>query len=180
MRKIAFYGAISLDGFLSDEQDGLQWLFDTELGGASTYESFEKQVDTIVMGNITYQEAKKMTDDASFYPNKEKIIFSHTEKGSWEEGRFVSGDIVDILNSLRKQEGKMIWVVGGGSIVKPLLEADMMDEYWIQIAPVLLGKGKRLFEEGDYNYRLEFVETTQMGELTELHLRKKVENDLKS
>jgi dihydrofolate reductase len=48
----------------------------------------------------------------------------------------------------------------------------MIDEFWIQIAPVLLGKGKRLFEEGKYRKRLEFVETTQMGELTELHFRK--------
>lgn len=173
MRKIVFYGAMSLDGFLADKQDGLQWLFDTDLAGVSTYESFEKQVDTVVMGRITYQEAKKMLGDASFYPGKEKIIFSRTLKNETEEEKFISGDIVETLKSLKKQTGGMIWVVGGGNIIKPLLEENLIDEYWIQIAPVLLGKGKRLFEEGDYNYRLEFIETTQMGELTELHLKRK-------
>ncbi|AYW48938.1 dihydrofolate reductase [Tetragenococcus halophilus] len=173
MGKIVFYGAISLDGFLADKQDNLQWLFDTDLAGISTYEAFEKQVDTVVMGRVTYQEAKKVIGDASFYPGKEKIIFSHNQKNDSDEEKFVSGDIVETLKSLKKQTGRMIWVVGGGSIVKPLLEENLIDEYWIQIAPVLLGKGKRLFEEGNYNYRLEFIETTQMGELTELHFRKK-------
>lgn len=173
MGKIVFYGAISLDGFLSDEKDGLQWLFDTDLAGESTYEEFEEQVDTVVMGRVTYQEAKQINGDAPFYPGKEKIIVSHTKKESSEEERIVSGNLVAVLKSLREQSGKMIWVVGGGSIIKPLLEENLIDEYWIQIAPVFLGKGKRLFEEGNYNYRLEFIETTQMGELTELHLKKK-------
>lgn len=175
MRKVVFYGAISLDGFLSDEKDDLQWLFDTDLAGQSTYEMFEKQVDTVVMGRITYQEAKKINGKAPFYPGKEKIIFSHTKKETEKEEQVVSGDIVGIVQSLKEQEGEMIWIVGGGTIVKSLLEKNLIDEYWIQIAPVLLGKGKRLFEEGDYRYRLEFVETTQMGELTELHLKRKDE-----
>ncbi|GEQ48987.1 hypothetical protein TK11N_08390 [Tetragenococcus koreensis] len=114
-----------------------------------------------------------MMGDELFYPGKEKIIFSQTQKGTIEEGQFVSGDVTEILRSLREQSGEMIWIVGGGNLIKPLLEENLIDEYWIQIAPVLLGKGKRLFEEGNYNYRLEFVETTQMGELTELHFRKK-------
>ncbi|MDN6641132.1 MAG: dihydrofolate reductase family protein [Tetragenococcus sp.] len=173
MRKIVFYGAISLDGFLADEKDRLDWLFATDLAEKSTYEAFEDKVDTVVMGRITYQEAKKMIGNESFYPGKEKIIFSRTQKESIEEGQFVSGDVVETLKSLREQPGKMIWIVGGGNLLNPLLEENLIDEYWIQIAPVLLGKGKRLFEEGNYNYRLEFVETTQMGELTELHFRRK-------
>lgn len=173
MRKVVFYGAISLDGFLSDENDSLQWLFETDLAQTSTYESFEKQVDTVVMGYVTYQEAKKMVGDAPFYPGKNKIIFSRTQKEDLKDTKFIAGDIVDILDSLKKQAGETIWIVGGGNILKPLLEENMIDEYWIQIAPVLLRKGKRLFEEGNYNYRLEFIESTQMGELTELHFKKK-------
>ncbi len=76
--------------------------------------------------------------------------------------------------SALKQE-KNVWVVGGGSLLKPLLEADLIDEWFIQIAPVLLGDGKRLFEAGDYARRLTFVETKQMGELTELHYVRKAE-----
>ena len=172
MRKIVFYGAISLDGFLADEQDNLQWLFDTDLAGVSTYEAFEESIDTVVMGRVTYEETQKILDEEPFYVGKEKIIFSREKSGEIEEGRYVSGDPVTILKEIQQQDGQMIWIVGGGGLFTDLVAADMIDEYWIQIAPVLLGKGKRLFEEGDYRRRLEFVETTQMGELTELHFRK--------
>ncbi len=176
MRKIVFYGAISLDGYLADKQDNLQWLFDTDLGGISTYEAFEKEVDTVVMGRVTYEETQKLLGDTPFYPGKEKIIFSHTQTGRINEGRFISEDVVSVLKHLREKEGKMIWIVGGGGLLTQLIKANMIDELWIQIAPVLLGKGKRLFEEGEYAQRLEFVETTQMGELTELHFKKKTAN----
>lgn len=172
MRKIVFYGAISLDGFLADEQDNLQWLFDTDLAGVSTYESFEKDVDTVVIGRVTYEETKKILGDESLFPGKEKIIFSRTKNEELAEGQYVSGDTVTILEELQKQAGDSIWIVGGGSLFTELVVADMIDEFWIQIAPVLLGKGKRLFEESEYHKRLEFVETTQMGELTELRFRK--------
>lgn len=175
MRKIVFYGAISLDGFLADEQDNLQWLFDTDLAGLSTYEAFEKNIDTVVMGRVTYEETTKMLEEEPFYLGKEKIIFSRTKNEKIEEGYFTSENPVNVLQELQKKNGKDIWIVGGGGLLSELIETDLIDEYWIQIAPVLLGKGKRLFEEGNYRQRLEFVETTQMGELTELHFRRKQE-----
>lgn len=171
MSKIMFYGAISLDGYLADEQDNLQWLFDTNLDGVSTYEAFEELLDTIVMGRVTYEEAKKIVEDAPFYEGKEVIVFSRTKTEEISGGYFTSEDPVQVIERLQQEE-KNVWIVGGGGLFTELLVADKIDEYWIQIAPVLLGKGKRLFEEGDYAQRLEFVETTQMGELTELHYRR--------
>ena len=173
MRKIVFYGAISLDGFLADEQDNLQWLFDTDLAGISTYEAFEENIDTVVMGRVTYEETTKMLEEEPFYLGKEKIIFSRTKNEELDEGYFTAENPVQVLQELQKNEGKDIWIVGGGGLFSELIEADLIDEYWIQIAPVLLGKGKRLFEEGNYRQRLKFVETTQMGELTELHFKRK-------
>lgn len=170
MRKIAFYGAISLDGYLAESNDSLQWLFDTPTG-ETTYAAFDQQFDTMVMGRKTYEEAKKLSEGTPFYPEKEVIVFSRKLK-QLPEAKVVSEDPVDYLKQLQKQEGKMIWIVGGGNLLKPLIEADLIDEWWIQIAPVLLGKGKRLFEEGDYHQRLELVDTTQMEQLYELHYRK--------
>ena len=159
-------------GYLVDEHDNLQWLFDTDLAGVSTYEAFDEEVDTVVMGRITYEETKKILDAAPFYQGKEKIIFSRTQTGTITEGKYVAGDVVKILKDLQAQEGKMIWIVGGGGLLTPLLEADLVDEFWIQIAPVLLGKGKRLFEDSNYARRLELIATTPMGECTELYLRR--------
>ena len=76
MRQVVFYGAISLDGFLYDENDDLQWLFDTNLNGQSTYETFEKQISTFVMGRKTFEVAQKLMSEATLYAGKEKVVFS--------------------------------------------------------------------------------------------------------
>ncbi|WEV61395.1 dihydrofolate reductase family protein [Streptococcaceae bacterium ESL0729] len=174
MRKIVFYGAISLDGFLADENDNLDWLLQTDLNNVSTYEKFEAAVETFVMGRKTYEETKKMLGEAELYPGKEKLVFSHQKTGKHPNTTFVEGDVLDIIKAQQVKTGGAIWIVGGGGILKPLLEENLIDEYWVQIAPVLLGRGKRLFEEGDYNYRLDFLDSTVMGEMVELHFKKKV------
>lgn len=173
MRKIVFYGAVSLDGYLADPADGLEWLFQTDLKGQSTYEAFEVKVDTFVMGRKTYRETQKHLKNAELYPGKDKIVFSHQVLSDAADTTFVSGDPIKIFHELQRTNGGLIWIIGGGSIVKPLLEQEMLDEIWLQIAPVLLGAGKRLFEPGDYAQRFALLGTQTMGELTELHLKKK-------
>lgn len=173
MRKVVFYGAMSIDGYLADEQDSLQWLFDTNLAGVSTYEAFIEQVDTVVMGKTTYDEVKKMLGEEPLYPGKQKIVFTHQMKGSFPEGRYVAGDVSTIIKDLKVATGKWIWIVGGGGLVTSLMASELIDDYWIQLAPVFLGVGKRLFPEGDYEQRVTFVEATQMSEMVELHYQKK-------
>ncbi len=172
MRQVVFYGAISLDGFLSDENDDLQWLLDTNLNGQSTYESFEKQISTFVMGRKTFEVAQQLSGEETLYAGKEKVVFSRGNHANQKDTTYVSGDIVEIIKDYQTKAGENIWIIGGGSILKPLLEANMIDEFWIQIVPVLLGRGKRLFEPGNYRYRLQAVATTQLGEMTEIHLKR--------
>lgn len=78
-----------------------------------------------------------------------------------------------IIKDLKVATGKWIWIVGGGGLVTSLMASELIDDYWIQLAPVFLGAGKRLFPEGDYEQRVTFVEATQMGEMVELHYQKK-------
>lgn len=168
MRPVYFYGAVSLDGYLADEKDDLQWLFNTDLAGQSTFEGFEKLFDTMVMGRVTFEETVKMLNGAPFYPEKQKVILSRTRSGD----DFVNEDPVTAVKKLKQQSGKGIWIVGGGGVVTDLMKADLIDEYWIQIAPVLLGEGKRLFEPGDYQKRFTVADTTRLGQLTEMHLKR--------
>lgn len=172
MRHVVFYGAISLDGFLSDENDDLQWLFDTNLNNQSTYEAFEKTVDTFVMGRKTFDMTKQLMGDEILYEGKEKVVFSRGQHENTKDVTYVSGDIVEIIKGYQQQSGGNIWIIGGGGILKPLLEAQMVDELWVQIVPVLLGQGKRLFEQGDYRYRLQTIGTIQLGEMTEIHFKR--------
>jgi dihydrofolate reductase len=129
MRKIVFYGAISLDGFLADQNDNLQWLFDTDLKNTSTYEKFEQNVDTFIMGRKTYEETKQILNGQELYPGKEIIVFSHQPQAKDANTKFVDGDITQVVKSHQNKAGKSIWIVGGGTILKPLLEENLIDEY---------------------------------------------------
>ncbi|MBC1436280.1 dihydrofolate reductase [Listeria rocourtiae] len=172
MRKVVFYGAVSLDGYLSDQNNNLTWLFETETGGETTYEKFIKNIDTVIMGRVTYEEVLKLQQSEPLYPNQEVIVFTRDTNKNFKDVQTVHENPVSFINKLKERDGKPIWVVGGGNLLKPLLEANMIDEWWIQITPVLLGTGKRLFEEGNYLERLELVETTTFGQFVELHYKK--------
>ncbi|SYW19677.1 dihydrofolate reductase family protein [Oenococcus oeni] len=173
MKKVFFYGAISLDGFLSSEDDNLKWLFDTELNPNYSIADFEDRVDTVVMGNMTYKGTQKLLGADSMFPGKEKIIFSRSQTGPIAgDGQYVSGDPLPVIKALRSGNGKNIWIVGGGSIVTKLVKNDLIDEFWIQIAPVIIGTGKRLFEENTYEKRFKLVGTKRIGELAEIHLKR--------
>ncbi|EOT46512.1 MULTISPECIES: dihydrofolate reductase family protein [Enterococcus] len=176
MRKICFYGAISLDGYLADEHDSLQWLFDTPTGEETTYEAFEQQIDTTIMGRVTYEEVKKMTEDAPVYPDKTNYVYSHT-LNQLNDAIVIQDDIVSFVQALKRQEGQMVWIVGGGQLVTELMEQELIDEWFIQLAPVFLGKGKRLFQEQSTPQRLTLVETKTMGELVEVHYQKNKMHD---
>lgn len=166
MGKVVFYGAISLDGYLADQEDDLTWLFETDTGVQTTYEAFFETIDATFMGRKTYQEAKKLLSGAFLYPEKENYVCSTTLIEPLPDATIIKEDPVTFL---RAHQDQNIWVVGGGQLLQPILEADLIDEWYIQIAPVLLGAGKRLFQEGTYLSRLQLEDTTQMGQLMELH-----------
>ena len=169
MRPVYFYGAISLDGYLADEHDDLAWLLSSDLAGQETYSAFERKIDTLVMGRVTYEVSRALAGTTPFYPDKQLVVLSHTHTGA----PYQSGDVATVVRDLQAQPGRGIWIVGGGGLVKALLEADLIDEWWVQVVPVLLGHGKRLFEPGEYTTRLQFVDMTQMGELVEIHYQRK-------
>lgn len=170
-RKIVFYGAITLDGYLATSDDQLEWLFNTAGGDQTDYADFEKSLDTTVMGRVTYEEAKRMVGTDALYPNMTNYVFSRTMQ-DFPDAIGVNEDPVSFLKKLKEQPGKNIWIVGGGQLLKPILEADLIDEWWIQIAPVLLGEGKPLFEVGSYQRRLQLVEIKQFDQFAELHYQR--------
>ncbi|MEO1772383.1 dihydrofolate reductase family protein [Candidatus Enterococcus ferrettii] len=172
MGKLVFYGAISLDGYLAGKNEDLDWLLQTQVGDHTSYEEFIETIGTVVMGRITYEEALRLNDNQPLYPDQKIVVFSR--KHQTVDGHLtIHEDPVNYVQQMKAQEKNDIWLVGGGTLLHPLLEADLIDEWFIQIAPVLLGEGKQLFEPHGLAARLEFIETRQFGELVELHYRKK-------
>ncbi|RSM48599.1 riboflavin biosynthesis protein RibD [Actinoplanes sp. ATCC 53533] len=79
----------------------------------------------------------------------EKVVFSTTlTEASWENSRIVAGDLPGEVRRLREQDGGDIIVLASGSIIRALLEAELLDRLSITLCPALVGGGARLLEDG--------------------------------
>ncbi len=169
MKRVVFYGAITLDGYIAREDHSLDWLMGIEGEEEVRYAEFYETVDTIIMGRKTYEQMLILSPDEFPYEGKECYVFSRTMTGSNANVTFINEDIVAFTNALKEKEGNNIWVVGGGEVMQPLLEAKLIDEFTVQIAPALIGHGLLLFKSGDYDTRLHLKEVRQYKQFAELH-----------
>ena len=167
---VFFYGCVTLDGYLADRNHGLDWLHQSGTVEETGYEAFYRQMDVTIMGRRTYREIEGLENPAALYPTTENYVFTHAGCGPRAGFRFVQGDVADFVRGLGEE--KQIWIIGGNTILSPLLDADLVDCLVIQIAPVLLGAGIPLFTQKEVlrRYRLEGVR--QYGQFAELVYRK--------
>ena len=163
---VFFYGCITLDGYLADKNHGLDWLHQTGSAEDTGYDDFYQKMDITMMGRRTYDEIARLEDAANVYPTTENYVFTHA--GSLPQKGFipVSGDVAEFVAGLGSD--KNIWVVGGNTILTPLLERDMVDHLIIQIAPVLLGEGVPLFTQKEGQMRFRLDEVKRYGQFAEL------------
>jgi dihydrofolate reductase len=92
--------------------------------------------------------------------NLPKIVFSHTiEKADWSNTRFVKTDMPAEIRKLKQQSGKDMAILGSGSIVSQLAQQGLIDEYQIMLNPVVLGKGRTMFEGIEDGRVLTLIET---------------------
>lgn len=173
MARVVFYGAISLDGYLADQDHSLEWLTTNPGDNSDDYERFYQSLDYTMMGRKTYQGAQAEMGTVNFYPDTENFVFSHQPLDLIDGFELISGDPVRFVQNLPAD--KTIWVVGGAGLVKELLAAELIDEWWIQIVPILLGSGIPLFLTQERKQQFTLVETRQFGQFAELHLKKKSE-----
>ena len=163
MKKLKLYVASSLDGFIAREDDDLKWL--TEAPNPENddhgYAAFLETVDTVLMGNSTYKwvVAEWMPNP---YPDLKNYVFTRGEAKTSGNINYINDDPVAFTAELKKGDGKDIFLVGGGELIKQLLAAGLIDEMIIFIVPVVLGRGIRLFPETDNPLTLQFkTETVQ-------------------
>lgn len=149
-RKLILYISMSLDGFLATKDDDLSFLSIVEKEGVDYgYYDFTDSVDTYIVGNKTYETVLKLTGGE--FPQAEKYdcyVMTRKERESENGITFYNGDIEQLINKLKNEDGKNIYCDGGGQIVKLLMEKNLIDEYMVSIIPIILGDGKRLFLGG--------------------------------
>jgi len=147
-----FYTATTLDGFLADENDSLDWLFrqDQDLNGPMNYDEFIGRVTVMAMGATTYlwvRDHLAASGEAWPYPQP-TWVFTHRnlDPVSGADLRFTSADVRTVhADMVAAAEGGDVWIVGGGGLATQFAAAGLLDEIVMSIAPVTLGSGRPLF-----------------------------------
>lgn len=176
MRKLSLFIAMTLDGYIAKPNDDLSFLKLVEKEGEDYgYAEFIDTIDTLIIGRKTYDYVLKEIG-ASHYDNGQRDVYVITRNQRPSAGRttFYTGDLIELINKLKSENGKNIYCDGGAEIINELVKYDLIDEYIISVIPVLLGDGIRLFKDGRPEQMLELVNTKQFDTgLTQLHYRRK-------
>ena len=171
MRKVTLFIAMSLDGYIADKDGGVDWLNGQEEDGENmdTYSEFIKTIDTIIMGWNTYHQViTELSPEEWVSPEQISYVITHREIPSTERIRFTSESPCDLVKRLREEEGNGIWICGGASIVRQLMETDLIDTLHISVIPTLLGDGVRLFGPLEKEQKLRLVKTQSYNGITDL------------
>ncbi|WP_399632692.1 dihydrofolate reductase family protein [Sporosarcina sp. SG10008] len=168
-RDLVLFIATSLDGYIATKDESLEWLFNVEGEGDNGYSDFYESVDTVLMGKKTYDWIMKHETGEFPYKNKACYVFTRSPIEDTVDVKFTNEDIISFTNKLKSQEGKNIWIVGGGELLQSFIKEKLVDELIITVAPSIIGKGIPLFKEGDYQLDLSLKGTRNFNQFVELH-----------
>jgi dihydrofolate reductase len=170
MRKVVAVELMSLDGVMESPEE---WAFpysNDEM--EETNASGMAASDALLLGRVTYEGM------AAFWPNQPggtpmvdyinsvpKHIVSTTleEPLEWNNSTLIKGDVSEEIAELKRQLGKDITILGSGVLVRSLLKDGLLDELMLMVCPVILGGGKRLFEDEGDGKALELVDSRTFG-----------------
>ena len=160
---------VSLDGFFEGTNHDISWHnVDAEFNDLAI--EFLQTIDTLLFGRVTYQlmagywpTAIGKRDDpiiAGHMNRLSKLVVSNSlKKADWENSKLLKGNVVEEIRKLKQQPGKDIAIFGSANLAKTLIPAGLIDEYRIMVAPVVLGKGRTLFEGLQNKMNLKLVKT---------------------
>ena len=176
MARVQYFTACTLDGFIADELNSLDWLFEAARDDADDggWEEFIAGVGPMVMGATTYRWAYDNHDIATnpgqwreWYDDRPCWVFTHHALPSVDGSdiRFVSGDVRAAYEEMASTvPGKNIWLVGGGDLVGQFDDAGLLDEVWLGMRPVFLGAGAQVLPRRITSQRLAIREVRHTGQ----------------
>ncbi|HEX6976410.1 MAG TPA: dihydrofolate reductase family protein [Vicinamibacterales bacterium] len=174
MRSLSVFDNVSLDGFFADANQDMSWAHKDDeewnafasgnAGGDGDLLFGRKTYEMMAAFWPTAQAAQMLPEVAAGMNAKRKIVASRTmERATWHNTTILKGDLVDEVRRLKESPGPDIVILGSGSIVSQLTEARLIDAYQIVLCPVVLGKGRTLFETVTSKVPLTLVRTRPFG-----------------
>lgn len=157
MRRLIVFNSVSLDGYFTDEKNDMSWAHKNDPEWNEFAAENAGGGGTLLLGRVTYdlmksfwptEEAKNMMPEvAEGMNNLEKVVFSRAlDKADWKNTRLVKRGLAEEVQKMKKDTGDDIVILGSGSIVSQLSEHRLIDEYQFVMCPIVLGKGRTMFE----------------------------------
>lgn len=183
MTKTLYYTATTLDGFIADENNSLDWLFEVDRGANPTdeFSDFFAGVGALAMGATTYEWIVAHEDLLAdpekwhgYYGETPCWVFTHRALPPIPDARisFVQGDVGAVHESMAEAaNGRNIWVVGGGDLAGQFADRGLLDEIHLDVAPVTLGRGAPLLPRRLTASRFDLVEVRRRGQFARLAYR---------
>jgi dihydrofolate reductase len=181
--KTQYYTATSLDGYIADEQNSLDWLFEVDRAstGEETFDAFFAGVGAMAMGATTYEWVlahDRLLDDPGkwrgYYGETPCWVFTHRTLPPVPGANvsFAAGDVGPVHEEMtRAARGKNVWLVGGGDLVGQFADHGLLDEIVLGVAPVTLGGGAPLLPRRLTASQLELVRVARDRQFARLTYR---------
>jgi dihydrofolate reductase len=157
MHRITVFNSVTLDGYFTDASGDMSWAHKQDEEWSKFVEENAKGEATLLFGRITYDLM------SSFWPTSNakdnfpvvaermnslpKVVFSRAlDKATWNNTKLVKGDLVTEVRKMKNEAGRDMVIMGSGTIVSQLTQAGLIDEYQIALNPIVLGKGRTMFD----------------------------------
>lgn len=176
MRKVVLFIAMSLDGYIADINGGVGWLNgeSDEVENEDTYSEFVKDIDTVIMGWNTYnQVTTELSPTEWVYSDFLSYVITHKKRESADNIKFIQKSPGSLVRDLKEQEGKNIWICGGASIIRQLMQDGLIDRFHISIIPTILGDGIHLFGTIGEELKLKLMQTREYNGIIEVIYEKR-------
>ncbi len=174
MRKLVVFNHVTLDGYFVDMNGDMSWAHKNDAEWKTFAEGNAKGDGPLLFGRITYELM------ASYWPtplaskndpvlaermnNLPKVVFSRTlDKASWNNTKLVKGDMAAEIRKMKKEPGEGMAILGSGSIVSQLAQEGLIDQYQIVVNPIVLGKGRTMFDSIKRKLTLKLASTRAFG-----------------
>ena len=179
--KTQYFTATSVDGYIADADNSLEWLFEVPRnggGGAEGFGAFFADVGAMAMGATTYEWvfAHERLDERpekwrEWYGETPTWVFTHRRLPTVPDGdiRFVQGDVAPVHGEMvEAAQGRNVWIVGGGELVGAFADRGLLDEILLGVQPVFLGAGAPLLPRRLTSKRVRLESARQDGQQVQL------------
>jgi dihydrofolate reductase len=171
--KVILYTVMTINGFIAKENDDTSFVSETAL---ESFDAIIKRTGNMIIGRRTYEVMKKNNefDEVEVLKDTRVIIVADTNTPSiLSKNHSIATSPKQALETLEREGFSEVLVAGGGMLNGSFMAENLIDEIYINVEPVVFGKGIRLFGEKDFETKLELVETKKLSE-NEIHLHYRV------